>query len=462
MPKADALQTAMQQQFQTGDLLQSAADHARSYVAGSRERRVAPSAEAIAALSKLREPVPETIGDPQAILDLLAEVGGAASLGQLGGRFFGLVNGSAVPVGMAARMLADAWDQNAAFHKISPISATLEEVCQDWLNDLLGLPSETVAGFVSGSTMAIVCGLAAARWRLCERAGWDVNRDGLNGAPKIRLVGGRHIHSSVMKGIALLGFGTATVEWAEVDDQGRLRVETLPELDEKTILLLQAGNVNSGSFDPIREACEVAAKAGSWVHVDGAFGLWAAAVPELRHLTDGLHLAHSWSVDGHKTLNTPYDSGISLCRDGEAMVKALQNSAPYYTLSEQRDGAMYTPELSRRARATDLWAVLKYLGREGVARMVLTLHERSVLMARKLTDAGFEVLNEVVFNQTMIRVGDQSKTDTFVEAIQSSGEAWIGASLWFGEPVVRVSICSWATTEADLDRAVSAFKTARG
>ena len=337
----------------------------------------------------------------------------------------------------------------------------IEETCEEWLRELLGLPAHTVAGFVSGTSMAIVCGLAAARWRLCERAGYDLNAGGLAGAPPIRIVTSRHTHSTVLKAVALLGLGTANIEFAEVDEQGRLDPNTLPPLDGRTIVILQAGNVNSGAFDPIRACAEQARSADAWVHVDGAFGLWAAACRSLAHLTDGHELAHSWSVDGHKTLNTPYDSGISLCADPEAMVAALQNSADYIMVSERRDGMSFTPEMSRRARAVDLWAALKYLGREGVDRMVLSLHERAVQFAGELRATGFEVLNDVVFNQTLLRVGDQSATDAFVAAVQRSGDAWVGASSWFGDPVVRVSVCSWMTTPDDVSRSVAAFATAR-
>jgi len=445
-----------------GDVLADAAVRAQAYLEAAPDRHVAPTADAVAALDRFREPLPESVGDAQSVLRMLDEVGSPGTMAQVGGRFFGLVNGSVVPAGLAARVLADAWDQNAVLHAVSPTNAVIEETCQAWLRDLLGLPEQTVAGFVSGTSMAIVCGLAAARWRLCERAGYDVNAGGLAGAPPLRIVTGRHAHSTVLKGAALLGFGTDNIEWVDVDDQGRLDAASLPHLDERTILILQAGNVNSGAFDPIRECAERARAAGAWTHVDGAFGLWAAACSSLAHLTDGHELSDSWSVDGHKTLNTPYDNGISLCADPRAMVAALQNSADYIMYSGQRDGMLYTPEMSRRARAVDLWATLKYLGREGVDRQVLSLHERAVQFRDELTAAGFEVVNDVVFNQTMIRLGDQTVTDAFVAAVQASGEAWVGASSWFGEPVVRVSVCSWMTSPEDVSRAVTAFVAARG
>ena len=358
-------------------------------------------------------------------------------------------------------MLADAWDQNAVLHAVSPTNAVLEETCQDWLIDLFGLPKNTVAGFVSGTSMAILCGLAAARWRLCQRAGYDVNARGLAGAPPLRIVTSRHTHSTVLKAVALLGFGTDTIEYAEVDAQGRLRPDTLPQLDDRTILILQAGNVNSGAFDPIRECTERANAAGAWTHIDGAFGLWAAASDDLRHLTDGLDLAQSWSVDGHKTLNTPYDNGISLSADPEATVKALQNSGAYIMYSEARDGMLYTPEMSRRARAVELWAALKYLGRSGVDQLILTLHRRARQFATELAAEGFTIPNTVAFNQVMVEIGDEAATDAVIAHIRNSGEAWVGGSRWFDRPVIRISTCSWATTASDVSRTVAAFVAAR-
>ena len=447
----------MAAQMASGDLIADAAERGRAYLRAAPDRHVAPTAVAVDALDRLRLPLPESPGDAGDLLALLDEVGSPGTVSQVGGRFFGLVNGGAVPAALAARVLADTWDQNAVLHAVSPTNAVIEETCEAWLRDLFGLPEQTVAGFVSGTSMAIVCGLAAARWRLCERAGYDVNAGGLAGAPRLRIVTSRHTHSTVLKGVALLGFGTDSIEYADVDDQGRLDPETLPELDERTILVLQAGNVNSGSFDPIRSCVERARAAGAWIHVDGAFGLWAAASASLAHLTDGFDLADSWSVDGHKTLNTPYDSGISLCADPEAMVAALQNSAAYIMTSDHRDGMLYTPEMSRRARAIELWATLAFLGRAGIDEMVLGLHHRARQFADELSAAGIEVLNDVAFNQVIIRVGDQAATDAFIERVRASGEAWIGGSAWFGEPVVRISVCSWMTTEADVTRAVAAM-----
>jgi len=458
---AKALHAEMLSQFADGAVFKRAAGYGAEYIAQSYDRAVAPEAAAQSALEAFREPMPTQMGNPEQIIDTLHELGSPGTMAQLGGRFFGLVNGSAIPTSLAARLLADSWDQNAILHAISPTNAVLEEVCQNWLVDLLGLPEGTVAGLVGGTSTAILSGLAAARWRLCHQLGYDINAGGLAGAPKLRIVTGAHAHSTVIKAVALLGFGTDNIETVDVDDQGRLRPDCLPDLDDRTILVLQAGNVNSGAFDPLRPCCEAANAAGAWVHIDGAFGLWAAACEPLGHLTDGLELAQSWSVDGHKTLNTPYANGISLCADAEALVNALQNSGAYIMYSEQRDGMLYTPEMSRRARAVDLWAALKYLGRDGIDRLVLSLHERATQFAQELATEGFRVINDVVFNQVLLEVGDQAQTDALIARIQASGETWVGGSQWFGKPVIRVSVSSWATSPQDVSRAVAAFCAAR-
>ena len=457
----DKLRKEMQVQIQSGDLFDQAIGYGKDYLKSAHGRHVAPKEEDQDVLSTFEEPLPERTGDPAAIIETLHRHGSPGTMAQTGGRFFGLVNGGVIPTSLAARILSDAWDQNAVLHAISPTNAKLEEVCQSWLCELLGLPDNTVAGFVSGTSMAIVCGLAAARYRICKNSNWDVNKQGLNGAPNIRIVTGRHAHSTVLKAIALLGFGTARIEWVDVDDQGRLIPDKMPTLDQSTILVLQAGNVNSGSFDPLKICCEKAKMAGAWVHVDGAFGTWAAASEKLKHLTDGLEMANSWSVDAHKTLNTPYDNGITLCADPEALVNALQNSGAYIMYSDQRDGMQYTPEMSRRARSIELWAAIKYLGREGIEQLVYGLHERALQFSIELKAAGFSIVNDVVFNQVMVDCGDETTTNNIARHIQDSGEAWAGTSKWFNKPVIRISVCSWATTETDVTRSVDAFVKAR-
>ena len=441
--------------------LEAAHSRALAFIDGAFERRVYPGSEAVAGLARFVEPLPEDGMAGRDVIEFLDRHGSPATVSSIGGRYFGLVVGGVLPAALGARWLADAWNQNTALYRLSPVGSKLESVCEDWLKSIFGLPDDTVAGFVSGSSVAILAGLAAARERVFRNQGWDFNAKGLRGAPPVRVVAGRQAHSTVVKAIAILGLGVESVEWVDVDDQGRVLADKVPPLDDGTILILQAGNVNSGSFDPFDELCARAEAAGSWVHVDGAFGLWAAASSKLSHLTAGVERAHSWSVDGHKTLNTPLDCGILLCRDREALVAALQMSGSYIVYSEDRDGMLYTPEMSRRARAVEVWAALKSLGRRGVEELVDQLHDRAVQMAAELSAHGFGILNDVVFNQVLVACGDDAVTEKTIELIQDSGECWVGGAKWLGRAAIRVSICSWATSPADVKRSARAFREAR-
>ncbi|MGX1307032.1 glutamate/tyrosine decarboxylase-like PLP-dependent enzyme [Amorphus suaedae] len=450
----------MFREFRDLDLLDRAGAHARAYVKGALDRHVFPTDAAIAALDGFREPLPEAPGDGAAILDRLHALGSPATVSQIGGRYFGFVIGGVVPTALAAKKLTDAWDQNSALYLLSPVAATIEDVTEGWLRDLFGLPKDTVAGFVTGSSQAIFCALAAARYRVLQRQGWDVNADGLAGAPPIRIVTSRQIHGTVAKAVALLGLGTRSIEVVETDDQGRIRADLIPALDSRTLLILQAGNVNSGSFDDFAAICGKARDAGAWVHVDGAFGLWAAASPTLKRHVAGIELATSWSADAHKTLNAPYDNGIVLCRDRDALVHAMQASGSYITYSEQRDGMTYTAEMSRRARAIEIWAALKYLGRSGLAELVDGFHALTCRMRDRLAADGYAVLNDVVFNQLLVACADDRETEAVMAHIQASGECWVGGARFADRAVIRFSVCSWATTPADIDRAAAAFAEA--
>ena len=456
------LRYSMHREQQSKSLLEQAKGYAYEYADGAAQRNVFPSKQALANLEQFVEDLPASSGDATAILKQLHQYGSPATTAQTGGRYFGFVNGGILPVTLATKWLSDFWDQNTALYAMSPIASKLEEICERWLRQLFGLPDSTVAGFVSGTSSAILCGLAAARYRLLQNQGWDFNQQGHNGAPALRIIAGRHIHGAVTKAVALLGFGLDNIEWVEGDDQGRILPEQLPQLDGSCIVLLQAGNVNSGSFDPFDGICDRANEVGAWVHIDGAFGLWAGATKRLKHLTQGMEKAHSWSVDGHKTLNTPYDSGILLCRDRDALIMALQASGAYLNFSENRDGMLYTPEMSRRARAIELWAALKYLGADGVDELVYGMHERALQFAEELGAAGFEILNDVVFNQVIVAPADKdAETDKILAAIQDSGECWVGGSVWQGKKVIRVSVCSWVTSPEDVSRSVQAFIKAR-
>ncbi len=435
--------------------------YAYEYLQNVFERNVYPTEEALNNLKHFEENLPDDPSNAYEVIELLNKYGAPATVTHVGGRYFGFVNGSVVPAGLAAKSLASYWDQNTAMQVISPVSSKLETVVEKWLTQLFDLSAGTVAGFVSGTSSATFCGLAAARYRLLKRLDWDVNEKGLFNAPKIRIVTSRHAHSTVLKAIGLLGFGKDNIEWVDVDDQGRIIPELVPGLDERTIVVLQAGNVNSGSFDPFEEICEKANAANAWVHIDGAFGLWAGAVDKLKHLTRGIEKANSWAVDGHKTLNTPYDCGIVMCEDKEAIVSALHMTGGYIILSEERDGMFYTPEMSRRARIIELWATMKYLGKKGIEQMVYGLHQRAIQFAEEITKAkGFEVLNDIVFNQVMVSCETDELTERAIKRIQDLRECWVGGSNWNGRKIIRVSVCSWATTPEDITRSVNSFKQA--
>lgn len=443
------------------ELFENAKNYAYEYLDVVRGRRVYPAEASIAALDVFEEPFPEKSQNPSEILQLLQTYGSPATVAHTGGRYFGFVCGSTTPIAVASKWLADVWDQCPALFVLSPVVAKIEAVCQNWLIDLFGLPQESVAGFVSGTSTATLCGLAAGRWELLKRLNWDVNTQGMGGAPKIRIVLGEQAHGTVFKQLALLGFGKNEVERVPVDGQGNIEIGHLPELDNHCMVIVQAGNVNSGGFDPIDEICEIAVRAGAWVHVDGAFGLWAAGSRKKKYLTKGIERADSWSVDAHKTLNVPYDCGIILCRNSEALGTALQLSGSYIQYSEKRDSMMYTPEMSRRSRAVELWATLKFFGKEGIEELVDGLCERAVLFSEALSAEGFRILNKVVFNQVLVACASLRETEATLRNIQASGDCWCGGSIWNNEPVIRISVCSWATTNSDIERSVAAFVKAR-
>ena len=455
------LRSKMFLEFEKKEILEQAKGYAFDYLNSTRERSPFPSAEAIINLKNFEEPFPKSTGDSKNILEHLNRYGADATVASTGGRYFGFVNGGVLPVSIAARWLADVWDQNSALYVMSPLASKLEEVCESWLKELFGLPDRFVAGFLSGSSMAILCGIAAGRYRIFKNLGWDINTQGFYGAPEIRIVAGRQAHGAVAKAIALLGFGIDRIEWVDTDSQGRILLSELPDLDESTILILQAGHVSFGSFDDFESICAKARSGKSWVHIDGAFGLWAGASAKLKHLTKGFDGGNSFSLDAHKTLNTPYDNGIVLCDDSEALAQAMQTSGSYIVHSENRDGMTYTPEMSRRSRGIELWAAMKYLGRDGIDELVYGLHQRAVQMSEELKAFDFEIVNEVVFNQVLVICDSDKVTNNIIKNIQSSGECWAGGTIWDGKAAIRISICSWVTTEEDISRTARAFVAAR-
>ena len=455
------LKAEIWEQVASGVLFEKAKGYGEAYIQSLGRGRVSPDGAAVAELTAFDEPLPEGPGDPEAMLDALHEIGVKATVEQSGGRYFGFVNGANFPVAVAARWMGDAWDQNSALYVMSPIAAKLEEICEKWIVELLGLPKETAAGFVTGSSTATMCALAAARDEIFRKQGWDVHEKGLFGAPPLRVVLGRQAHSSVIKALSILGIGKGQLTWAEVDGEGRIIPEKLPALNENTLLILQAGNVNSGAFDPMGPLCEMARRASAWTHVDGAFGLWAAASEEKRALIAGFEMADSWSADAHKTLNAPYDSGIVLVRDRAALVRAMQATGSYIQYSEHRDAMLYTMEMSRRARGIELWATLKYLGRTGIGALVEALCENARYFANRLAERGFIIENDVVFNQVLVRLETDEATNATLQRIQSGGVCWCGGATWKGRGVIRISVSSWRTDHTDVDACVTEFVRAR-
>jgi glutamate/tyrosine decarboxylase-like PLP-dependent enzyme len=438
-------------------LLQATAARAARYLDGLKDRGVAPGAEAVAGLTRLDEPLPERPADPEAVLALLDDVGSPATMASAGGRFFGFVVGASLPAAVAANWLAAAWDQNAGIVALSPIAAKLEEVAMGWMVDLLGLPPACGAGFVTCATQANFSGLAAARHALCARHGWNVETQGVFGAPPIQVVVGEEVHVSVLKALMLLGLGRERVIRVPVDRQGRMRADALPPLDDHTIVCLQAGNVNTGAFDPAADIIPQARAAGAWVHVDGAFGLWAAACPGRAHLVRGFGDGDSWAIDAHKWLNVTYDSGIAFVREAAHLQAAMAVNAPYLVIGETREPEHFTPDFSRRARGVEVWAALRSLGRRGVAELIERTCRHAARFADGLRAGGYAILNDVVINQVLVAFGDAETTRRVVAAIQADGTCWAGTTVWQGRTAMRISVSSWATTDEDVERSLAAM-----
>jgi glutamate/tyrosine decarboxylase-like PLP-dependent enzyme len=455
--------SAMNPEPPSNPLLADASKRAIRYLDGLDSRSVAPSASAIAGLKAFDEKLPEKSGDPAETLRLLDDVGSPATTAMAGPRFFGFVIGGSSPVTLAANWLAGAWDQNTGLYRPTPGTSFLELVALRWLLDLLRLPADCAGAFVTGATVANLCALAAARHSVLKKAGWDVEGKGLFGAPPVTVIVSEEIHPSVTKSLGILGMGRNRVVKVPVDGQGRMRADCLPPISGPTIVCVQAGNVNTGAFDPIDAICQQAHSAGAWLHVDGAFGLWAAAAPSKRPLTAGMSEADSWATDAHKWLNVPYDCGLAFVRDADALKAAMAISAEYLpTQSEFRNPCDFTPELSRRARGVEVWAALRTLGREGIAEMIERNCSQARRFAEKLSGAGFDILNEVVLNQVLVSFGDAEKTTRIIKAIQDEGTCWCGITIWQGRTAMRISVCSWATTDADVDRSIAAIVKVAG
>jgi glutamate/tyrosine decarboxylase-like PLP-dependent enzyme len=450
----------------TDDLLAAVAARITDYHRGLGERPV----RARAGLDELRTllggPTPDGPAEPTAVVAALADALDAGSVATAGPRYFGFVTGGALPATLAADWLATGADVNAAAYVMSPVAGVAEDVALAWIADLLGLPPGASAGFVTGATMANFTGLAAARHHVLAKAGWDVERDGLQGAPRVHVVVGEERHVTVDAALRYLGLGEATAHVVPADDQGRMRAELLADVLAQctgpTIVCAQIGNVNTGAVDPIAAICGLAHAHDAWVHVDGAFGLWAAASPALRPLVAGLDSADSWATDAHKWLNVPYDSGLVFVAHPEAHRAAMRKTAGYFPDERpgERDGDAFVPEGSRRARGFAVWAALRTLGRSGTAELV----ERCCALARRFAVAlgelpGVEVLNDVVLNQVLVRFGDSDEvTYRVIAAAQDEGTSWFGGTVWKGMAAARISVSNWSTTEADVDRSVAAIR----
>jgi glutamate/tyrosine decarboxylase-like PLP-dependent enzyme len=439
------------------ELLADVARRAARYIDEVADRSVAPTPESVARLSELGGALPDEPTAPSETLALLDRVGSPATVASSGGRYFGFVIGGSLPAALAANWLAGAWDQNAALRVMSPVAAETEEIVLRWMTDLLGLPKNSAAGFVTGTTMANFSALAAARTAILAREGWDVEQEGLFGAPPIQVVVGDEVHVSVLKALSLLGMGRSRLIRVPADAQGRMRFDALPPLDARTIVCVQAGNVNTGAFDPAGAICRLAHEANAWVHVDGAFGMWAALSPHYASLLSGAEFADSWAIDCHKWLNVPYDSGVAVVRQAEPLERAMSINAAYLAHSAQREPWRFVPESSRRARGIELWAAMRSLGRSGLRELVERNCRQARLFASRLSAAGHAILNDVVLNQVLVSFGSAEKTAQVIAAVQQEGTCWCGGTEWHGQTAMRISVSNWSTTDEDVERSAAAI-----
>ncbi len=446
--------------------LQRAAEHAFRFLDGLADRPVATTASLDELRARLGRPLANRGVPAVQVIDELVADAEAGLLGSQGGRFFAWVIGGGTPAAMAADWLTTVWDQNAGIHACSPAASVVEEVVAGWLKDIFDLPPETSVGFVTGTQMGHMTCLAAARHAVLRDRGWDVERNGLAGAPPIRVLAPAERHGSVDRAVRFVGIGTNAIQPLATDDAGRVRPETLRAALEASsdpaIVVLQAGELNLAAFDPFEALAPIARAAGAWTHVDGAFGLWAKASPKHRNLARGLELCDSWITDGHKYLNVPYDSGFAFVRDAEAHRAAMTLSTSYLPAGgAARDQIDWNPEFSRRARGFTAYAALRELGREGLAALVeRTCGHAQALVAGIGALPGAEVIAASGLNQGLVRFGDDARTDAVIAAINASGEAFFGGVTWRGRRCMRISACNWRTTEDDVARAIAAARAA--
>lgn len=442
------------------ELLGEAHRRALAYVEGARDRRVYPDTAALAGLAGFDEPLPTTGADAIETIDRLDRLGSPATVASTGGRYFGFVVGGSLPTALATDWMVSAWDQCSTMPVNSPAVAKIESVAASWILDVLTLPSESAVAFVTGASAGNLIALAAARRHLLLKRGYDVDEQGLCGAPKLRIVASEEIHATLIKMLGILGLGRSCIERVETDGQGRVRVDKLPPLDDTTIVCLQAGNVNSGAFDPFRAVAERVRAAGAWLHVDGAFGLWARAAPAFAHLADGVDLADSWVTDGHKYLNVPYDCGIVICRHPDALRGSMSLAAAYMPTGEQVPAKDMVVEFSRRARGVPVWAALRTLGRDGVADLVARTSRHATSLANGLRELGFDIHNDIVLNQVVASIGSPELTSRVCQLAQLDGTCWFGTTRWKGRDAIRLSVSSWASTDEDISASLAAIARA--
>ncbi|MFC3195596.1 pyridoxal phosphate-dependent decarboxylase family protein [Marinicella sediminis] len=424
---------------------------AAEYLEQSNHAAIQVSDVARQALQQLDVPLSMAGESAADVIKSLHQFGSPATMKMGSPRFFGFVIGGAYPVSVASNWLATAWDQNSGLEKTTPATALLEKVSARWMLDLLGLPEESATAFVTGATVANFTALAAARNLVLKRSGWDVEADGLQGSPELNIIISEESHPTVYKSLAMLGLGRNRVIKIPTDEQGRMRPEAFPEVMDNSVIITQAGNINSGSFDPIGQICDLAAGKNAWVHVDGAFGLWAMASAQHCHLGEGMEKADSWATDAHKWLNVPYDSGLAFVRHPEALKSAMAITAAYLPTEQAvRNPSDYTPELSRRGRGVDVYAVLRHLGYKGVEALVDRCCDCAVYFAKLFSQAGYHVMNEVVLNQVVVDLGSEALNLAVLDAVQKEGTCWVGQTIWQDRLAMRISVCNWQTTTEDV------------
>jgi glutamate/tyrosine decarboxylase-like PLP-dependent enzyme len=439
-------------------MLERALQHAEAFLASLADRPVGPPVDPDALRAALGQELTDDGVPAERVIDELVAGADPGIVASAGPRYFGFVTGGALPAALAADWLASAWDQNAHMWVGSPAASVVEEVVEDWVLSLLGLPADASVGLVTGAQMANVTCLAVARDHVLKRAGWDAASQGLIGAPPVTVIAGLEAHATIFSALRLLGLGRDAAHLVPCDDQGAIEPAALArELKGAgpAIVCAQAGNVNSGAFDPLEPIAYLCEQSGAWLHVDGAFGLWAAASEQHRHLTRGLERADSWATDAHKWLNVPYDGGLAIVSDRAAHRRAMSIAAAYLVADEQRDNYDYTPEASRRARGFALYAALRSLGRRGLAELIERNCAQAARFARMLSEGGAEILNDVVLNQVLVAAPPSA-----IARVQADGTCWVGGTVWRGREAMRISVSSWATTDADVERSARAILVA--